>query len=319
MRQSYRPNAADGNRETFMMFAPWTLGRRLAVLVFVLLAGWLVPDLPAQEALRWKFSAGQTLRVSFRQTASTETAGAGARTTIAIVMGMEMTWRVEDVVADGTATMTQSFDRLTMSMKTGDIASVDYDSAAEPITTPAKEIAAAVGPLIGPKFHLTMNSRGEILDVKLPAAAQEAVAANTREGLKSFFSAEGISRVLRQSVVVFPEQPLVAGAEWKSTSDVASPLGTLKQISVYTYVGGSDRDGRMLEQIKVDSTLQIDPDAARAKTTIKSQSQTGELWFDRDLGRLVDSQILQKLTTVRPYRDTKIEVRSTSKLTMSIE
>jgi hypothetical protein len=65
--------------------------------------------------------------------------------------------------------------------------------------------------------------------------------------------------------------------------------------------------------------LQIDPDAARAKTTIKSQSQTGELWFDRDLGRLVDSQILQKLTTVRPYRDTKIEVRSTSKLTMSIE
>jgi len=300
-----------------MMFADWILGRRLAVLA-VVLAGWFVADLPAQEALWWKFSAGETLRVSFLQTVNTETVGAGPRTTIAIVMGMEMTWHVEDVEADGTATMTQSFDRLTMSMKTGDVAAVDYDSTAEPTTAPAKEIAAAVGSIIGPKFHLAMNSRGEILDVKLSAAAQKAVAANTEE-LKSFFSAEGISRVLRQSVVVLPEQPLAAGAEWNWRSNVNSPLGMLKQVSIYTYVGASDRDGRMLEQIKVDSTLQIDPRAARAKTKIKSQSQTGELWFDRDLGRLVDSQILQKITTVRRYRDTKIEVRSTSKLTTSIK
>ncbi len=299
------------------MFAHWTVGR-LALLTVVLLAGFTVSDLPAQEALRWKFSPGETLKVSFLQTANTETVGAGARTTIAIVMGMEMTWRIESVDADGTAKMTQSFDRLTMSMKTGDVASVDYDSAAEPTSAPAREIAAAVGPLIGAKFHLTMNSRGEILDVQLSAAAQAAVAANTNEGLKSFFSTEGISRVLRQSVVPFPEQPLAAGDTWKSTADVDSPLGKLKQTSVYTYVGRKARDGRMLDQIKVDSSLQVDPKAVRAKTTIKSQSQAGEVWFDRELGRLVESQILQKLTTVRPYRDTQIEVRSTSKLTTSI-
>ncbi len=300
-----------------MMFAHWTVGRRLTVLV-ALLAGLCGSELPAQEAMRWKFTEGETLRVSFLQTANTETVGAGARRTISIVMGMEMTWRIDKVEADGTATMTQSFDRLTMSMKTGDTASVDYDSAAEPTSAPAREIAAAVGPLIGPKFHLTMNSRGEILEVKLSAAAREAVAANSSEGLKMFFSAEGISRVLRQSVVVMPAQPIMAGAEWQTTSDVHSPLGVLKQISVYTYVGSEDRDSRRLEQIKVDSTLQIDPQAAPTKTKIKSQSQTGKLWFDRDLGRLVESEIMQKLTTVRPYRDMIIEVRSTSKLTTSI-
>jgi hypothetical protein len=300
-----------------MIFAHWT-AHRLAVLAVTLLAGCLVSDLPAQEALRWKFASGETLHVSFLQTVNTEAVGAGVPTMISIVMGMEMTWRIEDVAADGTATMTQSFDRLTMSMKTGDVASVDYDSAAAPTSAPAKEIAAAVGPLIGSKFHLKMNSRGEILDVKLSAAAQAAVAANTNEGLKSFFSAEGISRVLRQSVVTLPAQPLTAGAEWKSTSNVDSPLGKLTQMNVFTYVGSKERDGRLLEQIKVDSTLQKDPQAAPSKTTIKSQSQSGELWFDRELGRMVESQILQKLTTLRPYRDTKIEVRSTSKLTTSI-
>jgi hypothetical protein len=300
-----------------MMFAYWSAGRKLTMLV-ALLAGLSGSNLAAQEALRWKFTDGETLRVSFLQTVNTETVGAGPRKTISIVMGMEMTWRIEKVEADGTATMTQSFDRLTMSMKTGDVASVDYDSAAEPTSAPAREIAAAVGPLIGPKFHLTMNSRGEILEVKLSVAAREAVAANPSERLKMFFSAEGISRVLRQSVVVLPAEPITAGAEWKATSDVDSPLGALKQTTVYTYVGSQDRDSRRLEQIKVESTLQIDPQAAPTKTKIKSQSQTGEIWFDRDLGRLVESQIRQKLTTVRKYRDTTIEVRSTSKLTTSI-
>jgi hypothetical protein len=302
-----------------MKIANTTIGRRLAALAVLLLSHWLVPNAPAQEALRWKFTAGERLQVSFLQSANTETVGAGARTTIAILMGMEMTWRVDDVAADGTATMSQSFDRLTMSMKTGDVAAVDYDSATEPTSPPAKEIAAAVGPLIGPTFHLKMSSRGEVLDVKLSEAAQKAVAANTREGLKAFFSAEGISRVLRQSVVVLPEQPLAAGDMWTSTSDVESPLGMLQQVSAYTYVGASERDGRMLQQITVDSKLQVDPMAARAKTTIKSQAQTGELWFDQEVGRLVNGHVQQKLTTVRPYRDTQIEVRSTSKLTTVIK
>lgn len=301
------------------MVANSALGRRLAVLTVLLWTGWSLPGLSAQDALRWKFSPGETLRVSFVQTANTETVGAGKPTTVAIVMGMDMTWHVEEVGADGTATMSQSFDRLSMSMKTGEVASVDYDSAVPPTSAPAQEIAAAVGPLIGVAFQLTMSSRGEVLEVNLAEADQQAVAATTREGLKSFFSAEGISRVLRQSVVVLPEQPLVSGGEWKSSSSVESPLGLLEQISVYTYAGTRDRDGQMLEQIQVESTLQVKADAARAKTSIKSQSQTGELWFDRSLGRLVSSEVLQKLTTVRPYRDTKIEVRSTSKLTTSIK
>lgn len=301
-----------------MMFGNSTIGRRLVLLAIVLPGGWSVTGRAADEALRWRFSAGESLQVSFLQTANTETVGAGVPTSISIVMGMDMTWRVEEVAADGSATMSQSFDRLTMSMKTGDVASVDYDSAAVPTSAPAKEIADAVAPLIGPKFQLTMSDRGEIQDVKLSDAAQQA-AANTREGLKSFFSADGISRVLRQSVIVFPEKPLAVGDQWEARSRVESPLGMLEQISVYTYQGAVDRDGRMFERFTVESTLQVDGDATRAKTKIKSQSQTGELLFDRDAGRLASSQVVQKLTTVRPYRDTQVEVRSTSKLATSIK
>ncbi len=292
--------------------------RRLMVTAVLLLAHIGGRSLAAQEPLRWKFSPGETLQVSFMQSANTETVGAGMPTTIGIVMTMEMTWRVSAVAEDGSATMTQSFDRLTMSMKTGDVAAVDFDSAAEPTSAEAKAIAATVGPLIGATFQLVMSQRGEIRDVKIAETVEKAVASGTPDGLQALFSPAGISRVLRQSVVVLPEQPVTAGDTWQTTHDVESPLGVLQQLSVYSYAGASEQGGRQLEQIKVDSTLLVKPDAAQAKTAIKSQSQSGQLWFDRQRGRLSSSQVVQKLTTVRPYRDTKIEVRSTSKLTTTI-
>ncbi len=267
------------------------------------------------EPLRWKLAAGETLQVAFVQTANTETVGAGTPTTISILMEMEMTWKVREVAEDGTATLVQSFDRLAMSMRTGDVVAVDYDSALPSSSPAAREIGAAVKPLIGRTFSLVMSDRGAIRDVKLAAADQPADAPATAAGIESFFSIEGISRVLRQSVVELPEQPVETGATWESTSEIESALGVLQQTNVYSYAGPEERDGRAVEKIGVESTLQADQEGRRSKTTIKAQSQTGELWFDRQAGRLVGSQFEQQLTTQRPYRDTRIEVRSTSKLT----
>ena len=43
-------------------------------------------------------------------------------------------------------------------------------------------------------------------------------------------------------------------------------------------------------------------------------TQSGSIWFNEQLGRVVGSQMTQKLVTERPYRDLTIRVQSTSTL-----
>ncbi len=296
-------------------------------LVFVSFAALVAPllasaDARAQTLLRWKLQQGQKLRVEVTQKSDLETTVGTKPLKMSIGMTMEMDWTVDAVDEQGTAQLTQSFSRLAMKMDVPGTGAIQYDSAAPaPATGPAKDIAAAVAPLIGAPFVLKMNDRGEILEVKLSDAAAkafEAAAADSR--LKSVFSKEGISETLRQSSAVLPEKPVNKGESWNVVTQTASPLGLVKQTSTYTYEGPETRDDQPLEKIKVESTLTLDKqqDPSSPKVVLKDQQQSGTLHFDPAAGRFVDSEITQHLTTETPYRGMLIRTKASSSMHMKI-
>ena len=119
-----------------------------AALVF----GFVIVCLPlaasADTLLRWKFNEGEQLQVTVDQHTVTQTTGAGKPTGIDITMQLQMTWTIDSVDADGTARMTQRFDRFAVKMKAGTAEPIEYASDSE--TKPsgsAANIAAAVGPI----------------------------------------------------------------------------------------------------------------------------------------------------------------------------
>ena len=123
----------------------------------------------AQQLLRWKFAPDQSFRVDFEQTTTTETTGAGKPTGIKIRMQMGMVWQIDSVQEDGTAKITQQFDSLKLSMKSGTTEAIEYDSTAEKAPTgAAATIAAGVQPLLGARFKVSMTDRGAIREVTLP-------------------------------------------------------------------------------------------------------------------------------------------------------
>ncbi len=293
--------------------------RRGGLLLACLVVLCTAPPAAGQKLLRWKFAPGQSFRVSFQQTTRSETTGAQKQPAVTIKMAMDMTWRVTAVDEAGTARMSQSFDRLAMEMKSGDVAPIEYDSASsEQPAGAAKDVAAAVAPFLQAEFHLTMTARGEIKEVKLSDEADRALAARSADGAKSFFSPDGISRVLRQAVVVLPDMPLAAGDQWETAYLLDASLGQLTQTNVYTYQGPAAREGRQLERIDVKSTLEQPDEQPAGKTQLKELQQTGELWFDAERGRFVESRLTQALTTERVYRDMRIRVRTNSNVTMLI-
>lgn len=292
---------------------------RLLICNFVLMAS-LCHVASAETLLRWKFAEGDSWLIEVDQHTTTETSGAGKPTGIDITMRMQLTWKVDSVDSEGTAQITQKIERFAVTMKAGTAEPIEFasDSEAKPSGS-AADIAAAVSPVIGAEFTVTMTSRGVIREVKLSDAATEAFASIESPALKQLFSTEGITQLLAQAAVELPEAAVSTDINWTASVTTDSPLGTLKQDKTYTVAAQEEADGKTLERINLSGQLAIETsEQSPSKSKLVDQALSGTMLFDSEAGRLVSSHSTQSFTTERPYREFKIKVVTTAETTTTI-
>lgn len=289
----------------------------VAVLVVMLSA---TQATNADTLLRWKFVEGNNWQVNIEQHTTTETTGAGKPTGIDIAMQFQMNWKIDSVDSNGTARINQQIERFFVSMKSGKAEPITYDSASEnKPSSPAANIAEAVAPVIGVDFEVVMTDRGSITEVKLSDAATTAFESISSPAMKQLFSKEGITQLLQQAAIEFPEQNIAAGDDWQQSLSTDSPLGKLNQAKTFTLTGKAESDMQSLEHISIAGTLKLEPtEQSPAKLKLVEQDLIGSMSFDVNAGRLVSSDSTQTLTTERPYREFKIKVKTTAKSTVAI-
>lgn len=272
----------------------------------------------AQVVLAWKFAPGQVFDVEMTQRTETDTQFAERPLKLVAETTLSQQWTVESVDDQGTARISQEFRRLAVKLELPQGASVSYDSAsAKKPSREAQEIAASLGPLIGGKLRVAMNARGEISEVELSDDLLEKIGRISADSnWKERFSAEGLRQWLRQTLVVFPAEELRAGATWSRPLEFDSPLGRVQLETDYRYAGPQSREGKPLERIELSGRIKL----GRGKSTqvepptIKSQEQTGVLWFDATGGRLVEVDSTQRMKTEGRVRDSSVTVTSASTL-----
>jgi uncharacterized protein DUF6263 len=267
---------------------------------------WLVaaPALHAQTTLRWKLQTGDHLDVAIRQRTESDVTYSGKSTKTEIDLGMHLTWRVL-AAENGQFRLQQTLDRVTVSLEAPPAGRVQYDTAqANPPAGSAKDIAAALTPLLAAKLKVTMSDRGEI-------QIQEQTPAKAAAQSNALLSKDSIRQLLDQPLAVLPEKPVNKGEPWTSTANLTTALGKAVQTTTYTYQGPADADGRTLQNIDVSADLQVTPGTS-AKITLKTHKQTGTVLFDSKAGRVVSTDQNQTLVTERPYRETTIVVSLTT-------
>src|SRR5262245_37566051 len=97
---------------------PMTMLRRIALAALALaVVGTFAPArAQAPSGLRWKFKEGQTLRYLLSQNTSSSISVGGQSIDNTIEQAFEVTWKVKSVKSDGSAELTQVFDRAKMAM-----------------------------------------------------------------------------------------------------------------------------------------------------------------------------------------------------------
>lgn len=274
-------------------------------------------DLSAQTLLRWQLKPGETFTVAVAQQTSSQVAFSGKQTTTAIDLAMDLTWQVTAAGENGIA-IKQTIQRLVFKLNSPKAGSVEYDSAQQANPTgPARDVAAAVKPLLGAEIELTMDDRGQVKAVKpIGEVAEKLLAAGKEE--EGVFSTKAIQQLLRQPLAILPEKPVAMGDSWTNTAEIDAAAGRFKQETTSMLAGEVEQAGQKLLKIEQKWTLTPADPAAKPSLTLKSHQQTGRLLFDAAAGRLASAEQTQKLVTERPYRETTIVVTlsSTQKTTV---
>jgi len=278
-------------------------------------------DVHAEKLLRWKFETGQSYDLRFTQSSHVQRTVKGKSQKLSLQTMMGLTWRIDEIDGDGNASITQTFTRLAAKMDSPTAGLVEYDTDSEEKPRgSAKDLEDALSPLVGTSLRLKISPRGEIKEVSLSDAANEAIAKAARTGkLKHLFSTEALRSMLRQSLVILPEKEVDDGAKWSVTNELASPLGKLTQENEYIYEGEQEFESTSLDKITVKSTVDLGDKPVLEDLVLKSQEQSGELWFDSERGHFKRIKIDQKMVSQRTYRDIIIDLESVAALVTTIE
>lgn len=288
---------------------------------------WFVGTADGQESkIAWKFKKGDSFQVQLVQESSTRTRVDQRETVINSDNTMVFDWKVTDVDDKGNATIEQSLKSIKLSVADPAVPAqaVRYDTSGEneDISKVSKKLLEQIRPLVGLKFNVTMDQRGQILAVELPDETKDTLNQLPETlRLRTLFSDQGLKDLLGASAVVLPEGKLKADDSWTEKELVPTPFGNFQRVRNYAYRGVRKIDDRSFGEFELSSTMepantndQQDSDAG----TLDSYQGSGKLVFDIEQGYFTSSVSSNTARTKTSYREKQINSEVTNRIEMTI-
>lgn len=255
----------------------------------------------AEEPIRWKLADGDRFLLEIQQKTESEiTTPQGSQAT-SVDQSTEVGLAVDSVGDGGTASVTQTIERIKFSAQGMIGGPSEYDSSSD---TPPQGAAALTAPLfdalVGSPMKMELSSRGEVRSLTVDPKLAETLKENPMaKSMGALMSEEGLRQMASQSAMLLPEARPEPGESWTSTVEMPIPgVGVQRVVTTYTYDGKREVEGDNLEVIKtqIEASVQpSDPPGAMAITFSEQQSQ-GEVLFDSEAGRPVASSLEHQFT-----------------------
>ena len=102
--------------------------------------------------------------------------------------------------------------------------------------------------------------------------------------------------MMQQASLTLPKDSIKKGTTWTKPVTTKTPFGTMTITTTYTFQGSETRNKVSLEKIATKSEMFIENDKnAEISVKVKSADMQGTIYFDNQLGRLIDSTQTQKM------------------------
>jgi hypothetical protein len=266
---------------------------RATLATVVAVAALLTQPAQAAEALRWKFTKGETLKYTMEQKTVQEMKAMEREVKTTTNQTVDFHWTVKNVVG-GIAEMSQTIDRVRIKFEApGSTFEFDSQSGKNPEGPVAGMLTPMLKALVGAEFLFKMNGRGEPTDIQVPKQLQESLSkAGPAMPAGGMSSEEGLRNQISQLSLALPEKGLERGGTWNQQLKVPMPmLGTMLINKTYTYQGPHAQDPNQIK-IGLNTKFALEPAAdSNIAAVLKGQKGDGEFSFDNQAGRVRSSHV----------------------------
>jgi hypothetical protein len=307
----------------------------VSALVLLVAAGAVRATSAQDGALRYRWTQGETMRYRATQAATVTMSnmpGAGDMSlTTNIVQVQQLA--VQNVAADGTATIRMTFESVKLDMSTP-MGTMSYDSAAPASAgNPMVDmIAKSYGAMVGETITMVVTPSGEIKNIDGLAALAQKMAAGMPQsagmpGMGSFMTEDSLRTLLEQNYAALPNRVVRPGESWNHNNKIKTAFGTVDTAMTFTLKNVEARDGRQLASLSVagKNTVTMDGTAAASMPmtmTMGSGTSQGELLIDVKTGRLFRSSVqsTQPMSMNMTAPDgTPVNIDAVTKTTLTVE
>ena len=287
--------------------------------------------------LRYQWKQGDM--VSYRTVVRTTTNSSGGPRgpeTFEQTLSQTLQLTVAAVNVDGTATLRQSIEAVTLEVSTAE-GKVSYDSS-KPVSDTAdprvRAMAKTVGGMVGEAISVTMAPNGAVRRIDGAARIvaklienlpRDPMAGGLAQNIRSMLSDDALRSSLEQSFSRLPDQPVNVGDTWTAEQSVgADASGKVIGTSTFTLKAVEGTGAAAVARIAVALALrQENVPAAGASTMMKlgaGSKGEGELIFDIARGRVERNSMRSDMPMTVTLRgpDGVITLQNTSRTAMTM-
>jgi hypothetical protein len=196
--------------------------------------------IPVAGILKWKFKEGERFQYVIDKQTITKTS---RMIELKTSQTFDMTWTIKKVLRDGSAEMTQTFDRIRFKTEgmlgENPLDSVAFDSKeSKDPQGPATALGQVLRTLVGNDATLTMTALGEVKDLKLPQRAVVALKGEPQPiSTQSPLTENDFKEIIMESTLVLPGKRLAANDTWTERRQKKGPQGSIAENITYTFRG----------------------------------------------------------------------------------
>ena len=251
--------------------------------------------------LRWKFAKNKVYRYVIAQEVESCVNLANGNISTEKYQRSETTWTVKSVRPDGSAEVSQVYDRIQVGFgsHTGEVVDVDSRRKADAGGHDLQDvIRRLIDEIVGTPIDVVISARGEVISVKVPVKIVNAIDTAGVRGqlLANIFTDAGTKQMAVHPPLLLPEKAVSAGSTWAHKRSVATAMfGETEIAATYTERGHSPGTPR-LRQIDGNFSMQFrHQENAQPSYRIISQAHRANFLFDARAGHLNRSEMKESM------------------------
>ena len=269
--------------------------RATRVAAFALAALLLAAPANAQVQLKWKLKKGEKLNYEMVQNMDIQ----NPTGKVQVKQIMDLSWSVKEIQSDGSAVVEQKITRVRMSMDTGIMGKIEYDTNKGPGDNPlTKKLHESMGALVKGSSTMTLTPRGKIKDLKLSKELEAAFNKNrgAAGGLGGGVNSDTLKQLVGQMGAVFPDKAVSKGDTWKQELKSKMGFGEMNVKSTQKYTGMQTVSGNKVARIESKSQFTLTPKAGfPGKVSVKDKGSKATSYFSVAKGRLISMSGVQNM------------------------